>query len=51
MYRQCAVIYTDSGGSSQTPFNKERGDETHHLERFNHTLRQRVSRLARNTFF
>jgi insertion element IS1 protein InsB len=47
MYRQCAVIYTDKqkaySGVSQTPFNKGRGET--------HPLRQRVSKLARKTFF
>ncbi len=46
-YRQCAMIYTDKwktySGGSQTPFNKGRGET--------HSLRQRVSKLARKTFF
>ena len=56
MYRQCAVCYTDfwSAYEQITPserhcaVGKESG-KTNHIERFNLTLRQRVSRLLRKT--
>ena len=56
MYRQCAVIYTDKWVSYQgvLPSKRHRittkgSGETNHIERFNNTLRQRVSRLVRKT--
>ncbi len=56
IYRQCAVIYTNKWKAYQgiLPSKRHRiinkgKRETQHLEKFNHTLRQRVSRLARKT--
>ena len=54
VYRPCAVRYTDFGEAYQEIFpairhhavGKETG-QTNRLERFNGTLRQRVSRLVR----
>ena len=56
IYRQCAVCYTDFWEAYETvlpnkrhrPVGKESG-QTNHIERFNCTLRQRVSRLVRKT--
>jgi IS1 family transposase len=56
VYRQCAVSYTDFWEAYNTvfpamryqPVGKETG-QTNHIERFNCTLRQRVSRLVRKT--
>jgi IS1 family transposase len=56
VYRQCAVTYTDFWAAYETIFpnnrhkavGKESG-KTNHIERFNLTLRQRVSRLVRKT--
>ncbi|MEG4444922.1 IS1 family transposase [Microcoleus sp. AT9_B5] len=56
VYRQCAVCYTDFwaayekviASTRHKPVDKGRG-ETNHIERFNNTLRQRVSRLVRRT--
>jgi len=56
VYRQCAVSYTDFWEAYETVFpstrhravGKETG-QTNHIERFNCTLRQRVSRLVRKT--
>ena len=55
-YRQCAVAYTDFWSAYEKIFpstrhravGKESG-KTNHIERFNCTLRQRVSRLVRKT--
>ena len=54
VYRQCAVCYTDFWKSYEEviPFNRHRpvGKETgktNRIERFNCTVRQRVSRLVR----
>ena len=56
VYRQCAVAYTDFWSSYGTVFPRQRhrsvGKETgqtSYIERFNNTLRQRVSRLVRKT--
>jgi IS1 family transposase/transposase-like protein len=56
VYRQCAVIYTDGWDAykSVLPSKRHRvvGKETgltSYIERFNNTLRQRVSRLVRET--
>lgn len=56
LYRQCAVIYTDAweAYASVLPSKRHRivGKETgltSYIERFNNTLRQRVSRLVRKT--
>jgi insertion element IS1 protein InsB len=56
LYRQCALCYTDFWESYHALFptqrhraiGKETG-QTNHVERFNCTLRQRVSRLVRKT--
>jgi insertion element IS1 protein InsB len=56
VYRQCAVCYTDFWqayacifpSKRHQPVGKESG-KTNHIERFNNTLRQRVSRLVRKT--
>lgn len=56
VYRQCAVVYTDfwAAYSKVLPskrhqaVGKETG-KTSYIERFNNTLRQRVSRLVRKT--
>ncbi len=56
VYRQCAVIYTDHWEAYKTALPSKRhhavGKETgltSYIERFNNTLRQRVSRLVRQT--
>ena len=56
VYRQCAVAYTDFWEAyaaifpetRHRPVDKDTG-QTNHIERFNCTLRQRVSRLVRKT--
>ena len=56
VYRQCAVCYSDFWEAYATVFptkrhqavGKESG-QTNHIERFNGTLRQRISRLVRKT--
>ena len=56
VYRQCAVAYTDFWDAYRLVFpdnrhlavGKESG-KTSHIERFNCTVRQRVSRLVRKT--
>ena len=56
VYRQCAVAYTDFWASYDEVFpdtrhrsvGKETG-KTNYIERFNCTLRQRISRLVRKT--
>ena len=55
-YRQCAVCYTDFWmayeevfpSNRHRPVDKESGN-TSYIERFNNTMRQRVSRLVRKT--
>jgi IS1 family transposase len=55
-YRQCAICYTDFWASYENvipkkrhrPVRKESG-QTNHIERFNNTMRQRISRLVRAT--
>ncbi len=56
VYRQCAVAYTDFWAAYAAVFPSKRhqavGKETgltSYIERFNNTLRQRVSRLVRKT--
>jgi IS1 family transposase len=56
VYRQCAVAYTDFWGAYSKVLPSKRhqaaGKETgktSYIERFNNTLRQRVSRLVRKT--
>jgi len=56
VYRQCAVCYSDFWSayeevlpeSRHRPVGKESG-KTNHIERFNLTMRQRISRLVRKT--
>jgi IS1 family transposase/transposase-like protein len=55
-YRQCAVCYTDfwtayeevMPSKRHRPVSKETG-KTSYIERFNNTMRQRISRLVRST--
>ena len=56
VYRQCAVCYTDFWQAYACIFPRKRhqpvgkdSGKTNHIERFNNTLRQRVSRLVRKT--
>lgn len=56
VYRQCAVCYTDFWAAYSEIFPSKRHrpsgkgtGETNHIERFNNTLRQRISRLVRKT--
>lgn len=56
VYRQCATVYTDFWEAYETVIPEKRhravGKEsglTNYIERFNNTLRQRVSRLVRKT--
>ncbi|MEY3218761.1 MAG: hypothetical protein RIT27_118 [Pseudomonadota bacterium] len=56
LHPQCAVIYTDKWKAyqgilpSKCHRTTEKGSgETNHIERFNNTLKQRVSRLVRKT--
>lgn len=56
VYRQCAVCYTDFWTAYEEilpnkrhkAVGKESG-KTNHIERFNNTMRQRISRLVRET--
>ena len=54
VYRQCAVSYTDFWDAYSSIFPKTRhravgkeSGQTNHIERFNCTLRQRISRLVK----
>ena len=56
VYRQCAVCYTDFWESYSGVISRKRHKAVHKksgltslIERFNNTLRQRVSRLVRKT--
>jgi insertion element IS1 protein InsB len=56
VYRQCAVSYTDFWSAYLTVFSQKRhkavGKETgltNYIERFNNTMRQRISKLAIKT--
>ena len=56
VYRQCAVCYTDFWASYQNviPIKRHRAvkkesGKTNYIERFNNTMRQRISRLVRAT--
>lgn len=56
VYRQCAIAYTDfwAAYSAVLPLKRHRAvgketGKTSYIERFNNTLRQRVSRLVRKT--
>ncbi len=55
-YRQCAVIYTDfwEAYAGVLPLKRHRpvaknSGKTSHIERFNNTVRQRISRFVRKT--
>jgi IS1 family transposase/transposase-like protein len=54
--RQCAVVYTDFWEAYETVIPSKRhrlvgkdSDKTSHIERFNNTMRQRISRLVRQS--
>jgi IS1 family transposase len=56
VYRQCAVSYTDFWSAYQIIFPRKRHKsvskdtgKTNYIERFNNTMRQRISRLVRKT--
>ncbi|MDD1422787.1 IS1 family transposase, partial [Dolichospermum sp. ST_sed1] len=56
VYRQCAVSYTDFWSSYEEIFPLKRhrpvpkqSGKTSYIERFNNTMRQRISRLVRKT--
>ena len=56
VYRQCAVSYTDYWGAYKGVLPSKRhkavgkdSGQTNHIERFNNTLRQRISRFVRKT--
>lgn len=56
VYRQCAVAYTDFWESYKTVIPSKRhravgkeSGQTNHIERLNNTLRQRISRLVRQS--
>jgi IS1 family transposase len=55
VYRQCAIVYTDfwAAYAAVLPGKRHRAGKetgkTSYIERFNNTLRQRVSRLVRKT--
>jgi len=56
VYRQCAVIYTDDWEAYQQVLPRKRhrvvsksSGKTSYIERFNNTLRQRVSRFVRRS--
>ena len=56
VYRQCAVSYTDFWSAYGTVFPEKRhkavgkdSGKTNYIERFNNTMRQRISRLVRKT--
>jgi insertion element IS1 protein InsB len=56
VYRQCAVAYTDFWAAYAVVLPSQRhravgkeAGKTNYIERFNNTLRQRVSRLVRKT--
>jgi insertion element IS1 protein InsB len=55
-YRECAIFYTDQYAAytgvipaAQHKAINKRARKTNHIERFNNTLRQRISRLVRST--
>jgi IS1 family transposase len=57
IYRQCAVSCTDFWSAYEIVFPQKRHrafgkdtGQTNYIERFNNTMRQRVSRLVRKTF-
>jgi len=56
VYRQCAVCYTDFWSAYEQVLHQNRhravgkeSGKTNHLEKFNLTLRQQISRLVRKT--
>lgn len=56
VYRQCAVCYTDFWTAYEGVIPKQRhkavgfeSGQTNHIERFNNTMRQRISRLVKLT--
>ncbi|NHC37964.1 IS1 family transposase [Scytonema millei] len=56
LYRQCAICHTDFWASYENVIPKKRhrpvkreSGKTNHIERFNNTMRQRISRLVRAT--
>ena len=56
VYRQCAICFTEFWVSYENVIPKKRhqavgkaSGETNHIERFNNTMRQRISRLVRST--
>ena len=56
VYRQCAVSYTDFWSAYGIVFPQKRHravgkdtGQTNYIERFNNTMRQRISRLGRKT--
>ncbi|MBD2006912.1 MULTISPECIES: IS1 family transposase, partial [Cyanophyceae] len=56
IYRQCAVCYTDYWAAYEQVIPSKRHKAvgknsglTNHIERFNNTMRQRISRLVRKT--
>ena len=56
VYRQCAVSYTDFWSAYRIVFPQKRHravgkdtGKTNYIERFNNTMRQRISRLVRKT--
>lgn len=56
VYRQCAIYYTDFWAAYEKvfPLSRHKAVEkesglTNHIERFNNTMRQRISRLVRET--
>jgi IS1 family transposase len=56
VYRQCAVSYTDFWSAYGIVFPQKRhravgkdAGQTNYIERFNNTMRQRISRLVRKT--
>jgi IS1 family transposase len=58
MYRQCAIYYTYFWSAYKQVLPSQRhcavgkdSGQTSYIERFNNTLRQRVSRLVRKTLF
>jgi IS1 family transposase len=58
VYRQCAVCYTDFWISYEKVLPNQRhkavskeSGKTNHIERFNNIMRQRISRLVRETLF
>ena len=56
VYRQCSVSYTDFWSAYGIVFPKKRHravgkdtGQTNYIKKFNNTMRQRISRLARKT--